>query len=118
MTLHCITDSWCCSGRALGLFLPATLWVSWKVLYGNRWRLASGEALDFVSWEGVGTRDGFVLVSDFLMLLGSSIPELICRVSPLATAGWVKMCLPLLVQRNSLYLLSFLMLSYVARISR
>lgn len=50
----------------LGLFLPAALWVSWEVLCGNSWSLASGP--DSLGWNGVGTQQGFVLVSAFLML--------------------------------------------------
>lgn len=49
----------------LGLFLPAALWVSCKVLYGNSWSLASGPG--GLGWSG--TQQGFVLVSAFLMLL-------------------------------------------------
>lgn len=77
MTLHRVTNSWRCSGRMLGLFLPATLWVSWKALCDNSWSLASGQMPDFLSWKGVGTQWGFVLVFDFLMLLGSWIPVLV-----------------------------------------
>lgn len=88
----------------LGLFLPAALWVSWEVLCGNSWSLASGP--DSLGWNGVGTQQGFVLVSAFLMLpalkLDTSV-SLICRASPWAAAVWVKMCLPLLAQRNSLF---------------
>lgn len=92
----------------LGLCLPAALWVSWKVLSGNSWSLASGP--DCLGWTRVGTQQGFVLVSAFLMLLDTSV-SLICRASPLAAAAWGKMCLPLLVQRDGLYLLSLFMLS-------
>lgn len=74
MTLCCVTNSWWCSGKMLGLFLPATLWANWKVLYGNTWSLATGLTL---SWKGVGIQQGFVLVSEFLMLLESWIPVLV-----------------------------------------
>lgn len=76
MTLRCVTNFCFCCGRMLGLFLPATLGVSWKALY-NSWSLASEQMPGFLSWKGVGTQWGFVLVSDFLMLLGSWILVLV-----------------------------------------
>lgn len=63
MILLCVTLLGC-SGRMLGWFLPATLGVGWKVLQGTAGALLLG-------WNGVGTQQGFVLVSAFLMLLGS-----------------------------------------------
>lgn len=58
------------------MFLPAKLWGSWKVLYGNSWSLASGQTPDF-ELEGSRYTVGFVLVFDFLRLLGSWIPVLV-----------------------------------------
>lgn len=57
MTLCCVTNSWWCSGKMLGLFLPATLWANWKVLYGNTWSLATGQTPDF-ELEGSGYTAG------------------------------------------------------------
>lgn len=61
--------------------------------------------INFVLWLSDATRTLDTCVS------------LICGISALATAVWVMMHLPLLVQRNSLSLF-FLMLFYVVRNSR
>lgn len=67
--------------------------------------------LSGLGWSGYSAGAYFGLcLSDAAGKLDTSV-SLIYRASPSATAVWVKMCLPLLLQRNGLYLLCFLMLS-------
>lgn len=104
MTLHRVSNSWAVLAGCWGCFCQQHFgWVG-RCCVGTAGALLLGLTL-WAGTEWVPSRDLFWSLPFWCCQLWSwdTSVSLICRASPWAAAVWVKMCLPLLAQRNSLF---------------